>query len=137
MWYALHRDSEVIYKLDDEGNKIVVYTDETTDPPTVYYEKAGTTEEGYGKPVQFYGNLAFNASGEAETTEFGVSLTDYDATVTVSKDLLPIDETSLIWIHHPSVDESGYAIYSDADFRILKVRPSLNVTKYLLAKAQK
>ena len=137
MWYALHRDSEPIYKLDEDGNKIVVYVDETTSPPTTYYEKVGTTKEGYGEPVPFLGNIAYNKSGEAETTEFGVSLTEYEADVTVSKDFLPIDETSLIWIHKPQVDTDGYAIESDADYKVLKVRPSLNVTRYLLAKVQK
>ena len=137
MWYALHRASEVIYKLDEHGNKIIAYTDDTTEPPTVYYVEEGTTKEGYDKPVEFYGNIAYMSSGEAETTEFGVSLVDYEATVTVSKDYLPIDETSLIWLHVPATDESGYAIRDDADFRILKVHPSLNECKYLLAKVQK
>lgn len=137
MWYALHGESEDIYKLDEHGNKIVVYVDESTIPPTVYYEKVGHTKEGYGAPVEFYGNLAFNKSGEAETTEYGVSLADYEATVTVSKDYLPIDEKSLIWTHEPLMDGDGYAIESDADFRVLKISPSLNVTKYLLAKMQK
>ena len=137
MWYALHRESEDIYRLDSHGNKIVVYTDTSTTPPTYYYEKAGTTKEGFGKPVEFFGNLAYSKSGEAETTEFGVSLADYEADVTVSKDLLPIDETSLIWIHTPQVDTDGYAIEADADFRVLKVRPSLNECRYLLAKVQK
>lgn len=137
MWYALHRDSEPIYKLDEYGHKIVVYVDDSTDPPTEYYEKEGSTEEGYSEPVEFYGNIAFNKSGEAETTEFGVSLADYEADVTVSKNLLPIDETSLIWTHEPLMDGSGYAIGSDADFTVLKVLPSLNETKYLLAKVQK
>lgn len=137
MWYALHRESEVIYKLDEHGNKIVAYTDETTVPPTVYYVEEGTTKEGYDKPVKFFGNLAFNTSGEAETTEFGVSLTDYEATVTVSKNSIPIDETSLVWTHTPLTDENGYAIRDDADFRVLKVHPSLNACKYLLAKVQK
>lgn len=137
MWYALHRDSEPIYKKDDEGHYIVVYVDESTTPPTEYYEKIGTTEEGYGEPVPFLGNIAFNKSGEAETTEFGISLAEYEADVTVSKDLLPIDETSLIWMHEPLVDTDGYAVESDADFKVLKVRPSLNVTRYLLAKVQK
>ena len=137
MWYALHRDSEPIYKLDEHGNKIVVYTDESTTPPTAYYEKVGTTEEGYTSPVSFCGNIAYSASGEAETTEFGISTAEYEADVTVSKDLLPIDETSLIWTHEPQVDESGYAVESDADFKVVKVRPSLNQTRYLLAKVQK
>lgn len=137
MWYALHRESEDIYKLDEHGNKIVVYVDESTIPPTVYYEKAGHTQEGYSEPVKFYGHIAFNKSGEAETTEFGISLAEYEATVTVSKDLLPIDETSLIWTHTPLTDGDGYAVESDADFKVLKVVPSLNVTKYLLAKTQK
>lgn len=137
MWYALHRDSEVIYKLDEHGNKIVAYTDESTTPPTVYYVEEGTTKEGYGEPIEFFGNLAYMSAGEAETTEFGVSLTDYEATVTVSKGYLPIDETSLVWTHEPLVDSDGYAIRGDADFRVLKVHPSLNECKYLLAKVQK
>ena len=137
MWYALHRDSEPIYKLDEHGNKIVVYVDDSTDPPTTYYEKEGHTKEGYGCPVDFLGNIAFNKSGDAETTEFGVSLAEYEADVTVSKDLLPIDETSLIWTHEPLIDGDGYAIESDADYRVLRVVPSLNECKYLLAKVQK
>lgn len=137
MWYALHRESEVIYKLDELGNKIVAYTDTTTEPPTVYYVEEGTTKEGYGEPIEFFGNLAYSSSGEAETTEFGVSLVDYEATVTVSKDYLPIDETSLIWLHTPATDNDGYAIRDDADYKVLKVHPSLNVCKYLLAKIQK
>ena len=137
MWYALHRDSEPVYKLDKDGNRIVVYVDTTTIPPTTYYEKEGHTKEGYSAPVEFFGNIAFNKSGEAETTEFGVSLAEYEADVTVSQDYLPIDETSLIWTHEPLVDDDGYAVESDADFTVLKVKPSLNVTKYLLAKVQK
>ena len=137
MWYALHRDSEDIYKLDELGNKIVVYVDNTTTPPTEYYEKEGTRKEGYSAPVEFLGNLAYNKSGEAETTEFGVSLVDYEATVTVSRGYIPIDETSLIWIHEPQTDRDGYAVRDDADFRVLKVHPSLNESRYLLAKVQK
>ena len=137
MWYATHRDSEDIYKLDEHGNKIIVYVDNSTIPPTTYYEKIGHTKEGYSAPVEFYGNIAFNKSGEAETTEFGVSLAEYEADVTVSKDLLPIDETSLIWVHEPLMDGDGYAVGSDADYKVLKVKPSLNVCKYLLAKVQK
>ena len=137
MWYALHRESEPIYKLDKNGNRIVVYVDNSTVPPTTYYEKEGQTKEGYTAPVEFFGNIAFNKSGEAETTEFGVSLAEYEADVTVSRDLLPIDETSLIWTHEPLMDGDGYAVESDADYTVLKVKPSLNVTKYLLAKVQK
>lgn len=137
MWYATHRESEDIYKLDEHGNKIVVYVDNSTVPPTTYYEKIGHTKEGYSAPVEFYGNIAFNKSGEAETTEFGVSLAEYEADVTVSKDLLPIDETSLIWVHTPLIDGDGYAVGSDADYKVLKVKPSLSICKYLLAKVQK
>ena len=137
MWYALHRESEDIYKVDEHGNRIVVYVDESVTPPKVYYEKAGHTKEGYGEPIEFFGNIAFSKSGEAETTEFGVSLADYEADVTVSREYLPIDETSLIWTHTPLIDGDGYAVESDADYRVLKVVPSLNECKYLLAKVQK
>ena len=137
LWYALHRESEDIYKLDEHGNRIVVYTDTSTTPPTEYYEKIGTTKEGYSAPVEFCGNIAYSKSGEAETTEFGVSLAEYEATVTVSKDFIPIDETSLIWAHTPLTDVEGYAIRDDADYKVLKVHPSLNECVYLLAKIQK
>ena len=137
MWYALHRESEVIYKLDEHGNKIVVYVDESTVPPTTYYEKVGHTKAGYSEPVEFFGNISFNKSGEAETTEFGVSLADYEAIVTASRGYLPIDETSLIWTHTPLVDDDGYAIENDADYKVLKIPTSLNSCEYLLAKVQK
>ena len=137
MWYALHRDSEPIYALDEHGNRIVSYIDDSVTPPKVYYEMEGETEEGYSAPVEFFGNIAYNKSGEAETTEFGVSLADYEADVTVSNEYLPIDETSLIWVHEPLMDGEGHAVKSDADFSVLKVKPSLNFVKYLLAKVEK
>ena len=137
MWYALHRDSEPIYALDEHGNRIISFVDDSVTPPKVYYETEGETEEGYSAPVEFFGNIAYNKSGEAETTEFGVSLAEYEADVTVSNEYLPIDETSRIWTHEPLMDGDGYAIGKDADFSVLKVKPSLNVTKYLLAKVEK
>ena len=136
MWYALYEASHVIYKLDDEGNKIISYIDESVQPPKIYYEKEGYSEEGYSEPHGFKGNISYSG-GDAYIEEYGVSTVDYEAIVTVAKNLIPITETSLIWTHEPLVDESGKAIKEDADYRVIKVHDSLNFSKYILAKVQK
>lgn len=136
MWYALHRASEVIYKLDKDGNKIVSYVDTSVTPPVTYYEEEGTTEEGYYEPVEFFGNIAYSG-GDSQVTEFGISTADYEANVTVSRNSLPITEQSLIYLHTPLVDSSGYAKEEDADYRVIRVHPTINEDKFLLSKVQK
>lgn len=137
MWYALHRASEVIYRLDGDGNKIVSYVDTSVTPPVTYYEVEGQTEEGYYAPVEFFGNIAYSG-GESQVTEFGISTAEYEANVTVSRNSLPIEEQTLIYLHTPLVDaDTGYAIESDADYRVIKLHPTINEDKYLLVKVQK
>lgn len=136
LFYALHIASETIYKLDEHGNKIVSYVDETTTPPTVYYEDIGQTET-YDEPVEFEGNIALSG-GDSQEVEFGVSVADYEAILSVGKDLLPIDETSLIWhTSEPTIDTYGHADASTADYRVIKKTSSLNTDRYILKKVVK
>ena len=136
MWYATYRASEEIYKTDEEGNKIVSYIDTSVTPPVVYYEVEGETSEGYNAPVSFFGNIAYSG-GDSQVTEFGISTADYEANVTVSRNSLPIAEQDLIYLHTPLVDADGYALESDADYRVIRVHPTINEDKYLLVKVQK
>ena len=125
MHYALYGIEVPIYDYytDEDGNKIPLDT--------------GETEVTYGAPVEFYGNIAFSG-GEAEAREFGLNLADYEAVLVVSKGLLPIDETSLIWhTTEPKFDANGNVDEHSADYTVVKVSPSLNVDKFVLKKVVK
>lgn len=125
--YESYEDSDgnIIYILDDDGNKIP--------------QETGEYEIGYSKPHEFFGNIAMSG-GEAEAVEYGIDISAYDATLIVEKGSLPIDETSLLWFE----SEVGYTdtsmTHSDghtADYKVLAVKPSLNFTKYILGRIVK
>lgn len=125
MYYA-NQDREVPITetyYDDEGN--------------AYELDTGETELVYGEPIEFYGNIAMSG-GEVEAQEYGLSLSDYEAILVVSKNTLLIDETSRIWhTSEPTNDDKGYTDEYSADYRIVKISPSLNFDKYVLKKVVK
>jgi len=134
LYYALYRESTPIYKLDSDGNKIVAYTDTTTNPPTVYYEELGQNKDGYYEPVEFHGSITLSG-GDINNVEYGVSTENYEAILVTSHGEIPIDEKSLIWHEtEPETDDDGYALESSADYRVIKVKSSLNSDKYILGK---
>ena len=106
--------------------------------------------------VCFEGNIAFSG-GETELREYGVDSSDYDAVLLMSKDAVPITETSFIWYESEPrykdgllVDMDGDSItdsngnkmvaladrvdVSSADYHVAKVIPSLGICRYLLKK---
>ena len=118
-------DGNIIYYLDENGNKIPSET--------------GEYEVGYSEPHEFFGNVAMSG-GEAEAVEYGIDVSAYDATLVMEKGVLPIDETSLIWFE----SEVGYTDASmthadghTADYKVLAVKPSLNFVKYILGRIVK
>lgn len=125
MYYA-NQDREVPITetyYDDEGN--------------AYELDTGETKLVYGEPVEFDGNIAMSG-GEAEAQEFGLNLADYEAVLLVGNNTLPIDETSRIWhTSEPTNDDEGYTDEYSADYRIVKISPSLNFNKYVLKKVVK
>ena len=125
MYYA-NQDKEVPITetyYDDEGN--------------AYELDTGETELVYGEPIEFYGNIAMSG-GKAEAQEYGLSLSDYEAILVVSKNTLPLTETSRIWhTSEPTKDDKGYTDEYSADYRIVKISPSLNFDKYVLKKVVK
>ena len=129
--------SEVVYALDDMGNKIVAYVDDTVIPPVTYYEELGTTEEHYSAPVPIEANIA-QSNGDMVEREYGLSESSYAAILVTEKGKYPITKTCLIWSDtEPQVDEQGYALASSADYTILSINESLNVDKYILGKVVK
>lgn len=137
LYYAELLGSEVIYALDEYGNKIVAYVDDTETPPVTYYEELGTTEEHYSAPVPIEANIA-QSNGDMVEREYGLSEGSYAAILVTEKGKYPITETCLIWHEtEPQVDEKGYAKPNSADYTILSINKSLNVDKYILGKVIK
>ena len=111
-----------------------------------YYEDAdgntypldtGETKLVYGEPVKFEGNIAMSG-GEVEAQEFGLDISSYEAILILSKGLIPIDETSLIWFENePKKDIDGNTDEFSADYKIVKISPSINVDKFVLKKVVK
>lgn len=118
--YQTDEDGNILYYEDSEGNKIPLET--------------GETEIGYSKPVDFMSSLAMSG-GEAEAQEYGLSVSDYNATLLCQKGAYPIVEGSLIW----TKSEVGYKDTNNeiidpisADYEVIKVSESLNFVKYVL-----
>lgn len=130
MKYALQIGEVPIYQTDEDGN-IIYYED--SDGNRIPLE-TGETEIGYSEPVSFLSSLAMSG-GEAEAQEFGLSTSDYNATLLCQKGAYPIDEGSLIWTksevgHKDTNNEITDPI--SADYEVIKVSESLNFVKYVL-----
>ena len=132
MHYALQAGEVPIYQTDDDGNIEYIIVDGKKIPV-----ETGETELGYSEPVKFMSSLAMSG-GEAEAQEFGLSISDYNATLLCEKGAYPITEGTLIW----TKSEVGYKDTdktivdgATADYMVLKVSESLNFVKYVL-KAQ-
>lgn len=135
MYYSLQNGQVPIYETDEDGN-IIYYTD--SDGNKIPME-TGEYTTGYSEPVSFFGNIAMSG-GEAESVEFGIDVSGYDATLVVDKGIIPIDETSLIW-HTSEVgykdSEKTIVDGNTADYKVIAVKPSLNATKYILGRITK
>ena len=142
MKYALQIGEVPIYNRDENG-EIIYEHYEDSDGNIIYYEDengnkipsvTGEYEIGYSEPVSFLSSLAMSG-GEAEAQEFGLSISDYNATLLCQKGAYPIVEGSLIW----TKSEVGYKDTNNeivdrntADYSVIKVSESLNFVKYVL-----
>lgn len=137
LYYAELVGSEPIYALDENGNKIVAYVDDSKIPPVVYYEERGVTQEHYSAPVEFEANIA-QSNGDMTEQEYGLSEGSYEAILVTERGKYPITETCLIWhTTAPQTDSEGHAVAESADYTVLSINRSLNVDKYVLGKVVK
>lgn len=124
------------YDLDENGNKIVDYVEDGV----TYYVTTGVNTPIYSEPVEFKGNIAF-AGADLLRQEFGISDENYEAVLVLNKGQIPLKETSLIWFQTTPktkvIDDKTYADDSTADYRVLRIIPSLNNDRYILAKVVK
>lgn len=137
-WSYIDDDGNEFFYEDTDGNKIPIFAD-------------SGTETLYGEPVNFMASIAMSG-GEAESVEYGLSITEYEAVAIVQRGTVPLTEGSLIWfqskpeyiseepIHMLVNDEeiSGmFAKSTSADFFVKKVVPSKNFDKYILGAVNK
>ncbi len=117
MYYSLYQSSTDV----TTGETIVV------DGVEIPVEVGGTTKE-YSEPVEFYGNISMSG-GSVYETEYGIDISSYSAVLVMNKNEIPIDEHSLIWYESEPTEK--------ADYKVVKVVPSLNISKYLLQRIEK
>ena len=121
----------------NQDRKVPIYEYFEDEDGNMYPLDTGETKLVYGEPISFEGNIAMSG-GEVEVQEFGLSKSDYSAILITSKNTLPITETSLIWhTTEPTKDIDGNTDEFSADYKIVKISPSLNVDKYVLKKVVK
>lgn len=134
LYYAELLGREPVYELDEHGNKIVDFVDDSVTPPVTYYREVGMTEEHYSAPIPIEASIA-QSNGDMVEQEYGLSEGSYEAILVTEKGKYPITKTCLVWHKtEPQVDEQGYAIKESADYTILSINESLNVDKYILGK---
>lgn len=126
-----------VYVRDSQGNRVVDYTDEQGN---VFYQTTGDYENSYTDPTKAKVNIAFSG-GEVQDQEFGVDISAYDATLVYVLNEFPITETSLIWYETTptfvGIGEGRHVDPNSADYKVVAVKPSLNITKVLLGKLVK
>lgn len=130
LWYANLIGLTDVYALDDNGQRVVDYVDEETHE--IYYQVTGEKRPVYTAPAPFKANISFGG-GEVVAQDFGVDSSSYDATLVYPLNKYPITETSLIWYETTPI----VADPDSADYKVVKVNPSLNYTKVLLAEKVK
>lgn len=134
LYYANQDKIVPIYETDEDGN-IIYYEDSDGNE---YPLETGITKIVYGEPVEFKGNIALSSSGEAQSVEYGLDMSSYSSVLVLDKGLIPLKESSLIWYENePRNDKDGNVDEESADYRVVKVSPSINVDKYLLEKVVK
>ena len=129
MKYSLYLEKIPVYATDDDGN--ILYDNDGD------LVETGDYVNGYAEPIDFMANMVFS-SGEAEATAYGVTVSDYDSKIVCAKGYIPITETSLIFTDsEPDYNSNGTVKDKSADFRVVKVQPSLNYMVYLLKRIEK
>ena len=133
---TLNKNTQKMYYANQD-RKVPIYEYFEDEDGNMYPLDTGETKLVYGEPISFEGNIAMSG-GEVEVQEFGLSQSDYSAILITSKNTLPITETSLIWhTTEPTKDIDGNTDEFSADYKIVKISPSLNVDKYVLKKVVK
>lgn len=140
---TLNKNKQTLYYANQD-RLVPIYEEYTDEDGNTYPLDTGETKLVYGDAKEFEGNIAMYG-GESEAVEFGISTSDYEAVLLLSKgakdkkgNVIELKETSLVWFEtEPKKDENGYTDEFSADYRVVKPSPSLNTVRYVLKKVVK
>lgn len=136
-YFATQRGTATVYSGE-------TYTDSEGE---TYYLEDGENKIVYSEPIPFMANKN-DSRGDAEATEFGLAITDYEAVLVFPKGAYHIPKGSIIWTDSVVEYENGgeevsieidgetstqrLPVETSADYRVIKVSDSLNVTRLVL-----
>lgn len=83
MYYSLLADISPIYELDEDGNKIIDFTDEEGN---IFYRETGAFKTSYTEPIEFWASISSNLN-EMHCREFGVDQSSIYAQLCVPKNM--------------------------------------------------
>lgn len=127
--YALQDGTWLVHEFDADGLPIIEYVDDEGNTYPEPHEEIKWTD-----PTNFLANIA-QSGGEAEAMAYGLSVSDFDASIIVAKGTVDLPIGSLVW-HNSEVlyRDAGKTVLNDksADYRVLRALESLNTIRYLL-----
>ena len=127
--YALQDGTWKVPEFDADGLPIIDYVDDEGNTYPEPHEEIKWTE-----PKEFLANIA-QSGGEAEAMAYGLSVSDFDASIIVAKGTVDLPIGSLVW-HNGEVlyRDANKTVLNDksADYKVLRALESLNITRYLL-----
>lgn len=126
MWYKTYIESQPIYILDENDEKIIAETIDGVD----YYLEEGQTEPTYSEAVSFEGTILLGG-GNVQLTSYGINLGEYEGLMVLPTISSPIDEKSLIWLDNEPREGQ------EADYVVARKSIALNSTSFLLKKVVK
>ena len=124
MKYSLCVGEIIDYERDASGN--IIY--ETIDGVVTPVESG--SHSGYLIVNDFEANISFG--GVTTEAEYGLNVTDYDASIVTNLNQFPFDERTIIFVNSTPIISNNEVQKESADFIVKAVRNSLNQTKYLL-----
>lgn len=132
MYYSNQLPERTIYQLDENGDIVYIEVDGVLEPVII-----GVVKDEYDTPIEFWENISTSGS-PSEVVDFGIDISSYQAKIIAPKGLYPFNETTLIWHdNEPQTDELGKVKRESADYRVIRILPSLHTVSYLLEKVVK
>lgn len=163
MKYAYRIGEITEIEKDEQGNPMYV-VDYIDDNGNVYYAKddngnliplySGEKKIIYCEPIDFEANISQQGGSDAQAEPYGISTSDYEATIVYEKGAYPLTEGALIWkdseVEYEYNGEEVTITLDDgtivtqkiiketsADYRVTKLSDSLNQTLAILSKMNK
>lgn len=97
----------------------------------------GHDEIKFTTPTMFYANIGNTGNSVATPFEFGLNEADDRMMICTEHNKFPLEVGSIIWeTSEIRYKQDGSPDETSADYRVVKIRPSLNSDRYIVRKIQ-